>query len=210
MNSERVTSNAGTRTYESPLRAEQAQATRERILDALVKAMADGLATLSVAAVAREAGVSAQTVYRHFGSKAGLLEALGPYIGEKAGLWPASDVKTIHDRASIRDVFAHLESMDETLRAAVASQIGHESRLAAMPRRRGAHEGMVRRSAPGVAEEDIQRLTDLAVTLMSSGTYHVLRDYLGLSPDQAADLVAWALQTLVHGTHHQHKQKDEE
>ena len=51
-------------------------ATRERILDATNVAMArHGLAKLSLEDVAKEAGMSRQTVYRYFGSKDALITA---------------------------------------------------------------------------------------------------------------------------------------
>ncbi|HVM18849.1 MAG TPA: TetR family transcriptional regulator [Egibacteraceae bacterium] len=50
--------------------------TRDRILDAALRAMAaHGLAKLSLEDVAREAGMSRQTVYRYFGSKEALVTA---------------------------------------------------------------------------------------------------------------------------------------
>src|SRR3990172_5060569 len=76
------------RPYASALRDEQVEATRVRILDALVRTMANGVAGLSIPAVAREARVSVPTVYRHFGSKEGLLAALSPYVLARAGLVP--------------------------------------------------------------------------------------------------------------------------
>ena len=188
------------RSYASPLREEQAQTTRERILEALIRAMADGLATLSVPAVAREAGVSIPTIYRHFGSKAGLLDALGPYVATKAGLLPVTTPETLDDVGdSVHTVFRNLDEMDATLRAAMASQLGREVRQAQMPWRRAMHREVIRRSAPELPDEDVERLTDLSVTLMSSGTFRVYRDYLGLDVDQAADRAAWALRTLVRG-----------
>ena len=53
-----------------------ARPTHDRILDAAHAAMAThGLAKLSLEDVAREAGMSRQTVYRHFGSKEALVTA---------------------------------------------------------------------------------------------------------------------------------------
>jgi len=188
------------RPYESQLRADQADATRERILEGLVRSMAAGLATLSVPAVAREAGVSIPTVYRHFGSKAGLFEALGPYVVAKAGLLPDPMPETLEDMGgSLRAVFHHLDEMDETLRAAMASQLGQEVRHAAMPMRREIHRDLIRRSAPDLEDADVERLTDMSVVLSSSGTFRVYRDYLGLSVDEAADRTRWALRTLLRG-----------
>src|SRR6266704_3647723 len=80
------------RSYESPLREEQADVTRQRILDALVRTMGKGVAGLSVPAVAAEAGVSVPTVYRHFRTKADLVAALAPYLSRKTGLMEVPDV----------------------------------------------------------------------------------------------------------------------
>jgi len=57
------------RPYNNELRAQQAEATRSRILDATIRVMAGGVGTLSIPDVAREAGVSVPTIYRHFGTK---------------------------------------------------------------------------------------------------------------------------------------------
>ena len=70
---------ARSRPYRSELREEQAESTRSRILDATMRVMGRGVASLSIPAVAREAGVSTPTVYRHFGTKHDLLDALYPH-----------------------------------------------------------------------------------------------------------------------------------
>ncbi|RJK94275.1 TetR/AcrR family transcriptional regulator [Vallicoccus soli] len=65
------------RPYASAVRAEQARLTRRLVLEAArTLFLRDGYAGTTVAAVAREAGVSGQTVYNAFGSKAGLLTRL--------------------------------------------------------------------------------------------------------------------------------------
>jgi AcrR family transcriptional regulator len=78
--------NSETRSYRSELRAEQARATRDRILEATLRVMARGLASLSIPEVAREAGVSVPTVYRHFGDLDALLDAFWPWFVESLGL----------------------------------------------------------------------------------------------------------------------------
>jgi hypothetical protein len=74
------------RSYRSELRAEQAEETRVRILDATVRVLARGEATLSIPAIAREAGVSVPTVYRHFGTKAELLASVYPHLVRRTGV----------------------------------------------------------------------------------------------------------------------------
>jgi AcrR family transcriptional regulator len=65
------------RRYHSPLRAEQAEQTRRRILDAALHLFVErGYAATTVAAVAAEAGVSPETIYLSVGGKRGLLEGV--------------------------------------------------------------------------------------------------------------------------------------
>ncbi len=65
------------RRYHSPLRQEQALATRTRILDAALTLFGkQGYGATTIAAIAREAGVVAETVYATFGSKRGIIDGL--------------------------------------------------------------------------------------------------------------------------------------
>lgn len=67
----------GRRRYRSPLRAEQADGTRQRVLAAARDLfLARGYAGTTVAAVARAAGVSPDTIYVSLGGKQGLLEGV--------------------------------------------------------------------------------------------------------------------------------------
>jgi AcrR family transcriptional regulator len=65
------------RRYESPVRREQAAATRLRILEAAQRLFErDGYARTTMSAIASEAGVSLKTVYLAFETKSGVLRAL--------------------------------------------------------------------------------------------------------------------------------------
>ena len=64
------TDSAGTRTYVSPKRQEQAKATRQAILEAAQRLfVANGYGATSIRVIADEAGVAVQTVYAVFGNK---------------------------------------------------------------------------------------------------------------------------------------------
>ena len=65
------------RPYHSPKRERQARQTREQIVEAARRLFArDGFTKTTVEAIAREAGVSAQTVYASVGSKRAIVLAL--------------------------------------------------------------------------------------------------------------------------------------
>jgi AcrR family transcriptional regulator len=65
------------RTYDSPIRREQAAATRTKMLAAAQELFEEhGYAATSIAAIAKQAGVSQRTVYLAFETKAELLRTL--------------------------------------------------------------------------------------------------------------------------------------
>jgi AcrR family transcriptional regulator len=75
------------RKYEQRLRAEHAEATRHRILDALEERLQEApTEPVSLDDVARRAGVARTTIYLVFGSRAGLFDALAHGLWERAGL----------------------------------------------------------------------------------------------------------------------------
>jgi len=81
----------GKRPYNSSRRQDQARETRDAILDvARRRFLADGFASTTIAAMAADAGVSVDTIYKSFGGKAGLVRAVcgralagdGPVLAE--------------------------------------------------------------------------------------------------------------------------------
>ena len=74
------------RQYVQRVRAEAADATRRRILDAARATLERGPSgALRVEEVARTAGVSRSTVYLLYGSRAGLFDALARHLRLEAG-----------------------------------------------------------------------------------------------------------------------------
>jgi AcrR family transcriptional regulator len=83
-----------TRTYSGALRTEQAQMTRVRILDAARRLLVSGTySSVTMEEIAKEAGVSYQTVYAVFGTKLrlaqGLIEVGFPHVEEAVKLFDA-------------------------------------------------------------------------------------------------------------------------
>jgi AcrR family transcriptional regulator len=65
------------RTYSTPVRSAQAEASRQAILDAAFRLFArQGYGATTLTSIANEAGVAVETVYKHFQSKPGLLQRL--------------------------------------------------------------------------------------------------------------------------------------
>ena len=75
-----------TRRYEQRLRAQTAEETRRRVLDAVYDELREAPARpVSVDRIARAAGVARSTVYLIFGSRAGLFDALAADVHERGG-----------------------------------------------------------------------------------------------------------------------------
>lgn len=192
-----------TRTYRSRLRDEQAEATRSRILDATLGVMARGIAALSVPAVAREAGVSVPTIYRHFGSKRGLYAAVYPHVARRAGLPRPEDLEPPRSldrlRDGLRTVYARIESVavEELAVAAFSGPGAEEVRRIDMPNRLAAFRRLADTIMPGLGEVERGRIARLLVVLTTSSALRTWRDLLGSSADEAADDVAWIVRAAV-------------
>ena len=116
-----------TRRYEQRLRAQSADATRRRVLDAVYDQLREAPAQpVSVERIARTAGVARSTVYVIFGSRAGLFDAFSADLFERGGFHRVLDAIAdpdprvtvregitggVHTLAAHRDVFRALISM---------------------------------------------------------------------------------------------------
>lgn len=190
--------NGGARTYRSQLRAEQAEETRARILDATGPLMARGVASLSIPAVAREAGVSVATVYRHFATKQQLIEAIYPHVMRRAAINQPPPPRSISElRDGVRWYLAHLDSLDEHARAVMASGAADEVRRATMPNRLAVFRGLADSVEPKLADADRDRLTRLLVVLTQSSSLRMWHDHLGLSVEEVADEIEWLVKAAI-------------
>ena len=111
---------AGTRGYDSPLRREQARRTQRRIVDAAYRLLLErGYAATTMAGVAAEAGVSAQTVYKAFGTKAALVKRVYDVTlagdDEPVPLAARADVRAAYEERDPRKVLAWYADLGRTL-----------------------------------------------------------------------------------------------
>jgi AcrR family transcriptional regulator len=180
------------------LRAEQAEETRVRILEATLIVMARGIASVSIPAVAREAGVSIPTVYRHFGTKQDLLAAVYLHVVRRAGPGELVPPRTLDElRDGVRAIFERLDSADDLARAAMASPAAGEARRVGMPARLEIYRQLADSIAPKLAQGDRDRIARVLTILISSSALRLWRDHLGSSVEEAADDIDWVIRAAV-------------
>ncbi len=192
-------SGSSRRPYRSTVRLEQADRTRERILDAVVRLIERGDRHLAYAGVADEARIALATVYRHFPDRAELLasvcrrvESQGPPIPELASF----DRETFE-----RELRAHWARFDDpsTLehKATRLSAMFELSRIGSVPKRRAIAERLVAQAAPRLPEPQRTFVVELLIVIASSATVEAFRGYLGRGGVETADRVMFAVDALL-------------
>jgi AcrR family transcriptional regulator len=183
-----------TRAYDSPLRAEQAVRTRERILEAFAEQMAEAGDEFSIPRVAKRAGVSLRTVYHHFPNREAQVEALAEWIerttGTDEGPRDVADLPAYAERRYAK-FFEHEQLMRAQLAAGIATRVrAHRKR-----RREAAIDECVR--STGVSREEAAVAAALIKHLISADAGVPLMDRYGLSGEQATVVARWAVELVV-------------
>lgn len=188
-----------TSTYQSPLRDEQKEATRQRILEAAHTLMAEhGLEQLSFAAVAKAAGVQERTVYRHFPNKDVLFEAFWAWINPRLGVPPApvSEAQLIE---SLPRVYAGFDAQEPLMRAALVSSFGRETRQRTNKERQAVFRDVTASATQGLPKREAAWITATVQLLYSSRAWMAMKDYWGYSGEEAGRACAYAIELLLEG-----------
>lgn len=187
----------GTRTYHSPLRREQAQGTRARILDAAASVITEA-GDFVVAQVANRAGVSVRTVYHHFPDREAMLDALAERLAAQLG-YPRQEMPK--DLASFADetvaMFKRFDADREKVRAFFSTPVGQATRKHARARRLTYLRRLANTELSGVDSQAAERVVVVIHQIASSRTWLALKDDAGLDGPEAAEAVGWAIRTLV-------------
>lgn len=183
--------------YASALRERQKADTRALILQTVERLLKDrGLEQLSLATVAREAGITERTVYRHFETREQLLEETWAMVNESIGIraFPASAAELVELPLTVYPAF---DERAEVIRAMLASPQGRELRLRVNKQRQAAIRAVVRSAKPQLREPAFTRLCAALQLLYSAAGWATMTDYWGLSGAEAGRAASEAIATLL-------------
>jgi AcrR family transcriptional regulator len=185
------------RTYKSPLRQQQAEATRERILQAMSELMEEcGPDSISNRQIAERAGVTEITVYRHFPSREALLSALWQRVNAAQGVrggFPDT-LEAIVDQ--LEPLFDSFDQTPAHIQATLTTPQGRAMRAARDEDRRAAFLKAVE-ALPDLGEEERRSAAAMLQLIYSAYTWLSLREQWGMTGQQAAQAAAWAARTLI-------------
>jgi AcrR family transcriptional regulator len=189
------------RTYKSPLRAEQAAATRERILAGMARVLARGDAQeASYRAIAAAAGVTEITVYRHFPRKAELLRAFWWWLDRRltARGMPAREETLAED---VRALFAAFDREEPLIRASLLSPQGRAMRQSMNAERQAGFEQALAAATRGLPARERRRAQAVVQLLFSGWAWLSMKDQWGLSGEESGEAAAWAIELIVEHLH---------
>jgi AcrR family transcriptional regulator len=187
-----------TRSYRMRARAESTTRTRERILDAVI-ALSEERLSLEIVLddVAARAGVSVQTVLRHFGSRQGLFEQtqarrLARVRAERAT--PVGDAA-----AAVRTIVAFYDRLGEwSLRLQAQEHSDPLSRQTVQLGRRVHRDWVEEVFAPQLAgRRDGEELVDLLVVATDVLTWKILRRDRGMDRSTTCNRMLRLVQAVL-------------
>jgi AcrR family transcriptional regulator len=159
-------------------RPRRSQQTRDRIVDAVRDLLAEGsFHESTVEEVASRAGVSRATLYQHFGTRLGLVDAMCEAFDENPALIALRETEDIDDFiAKVVDFWASEEKVLVQLYGAAAVDPAASDLVA---RQRRDRQSELRRLLRGLGIDDRRTFAALSV-LTSFETFQELRRHAGL------------------------------
>jgi AcrR family transcriptional regulator len=184
------------RPYDNRLREEQATRTRERILEAVMALLAEvGSQGVTMATIAARAGVSEPTIYRHFGSREGLHEAIDRHFTAEVGLPPVPPrVEDLPETTAA--LFARFQDHAEVVRAALRAGVTREMRERGRRARNQKMRELLSEQCAHLSAAEAKAVAAVYRVIISWETWETLTGEQGVEAADAARAAAWAVAAM--------------
>ena len=190
---------SASRPYASPLREEQAAATRARIVEALAGLLeTQDVQDISLAEVAQRAGVAERTLYRHFPTKYDLFAAMYQWVAGDPGRVEDLRPSSVEDALGlVRHVYPRYAANPRVIRQMNSWRTGEDLRHERAPARRAQVERAFGDVVKKLPPKKRRRAMAVMHLLTSSDAFLMMHDFWDLDGEEAADAVTWAIRTLA-------------
>jgi AcrR family transcriptional regulator len=187
------------RSYESPLRRDQLEQTRLRILRAVTDFFAELPGEeMTIPLVARRARVALRTVYRHFPTREALFDAWGDWIDENLELHLHSYPETPAELVEFPlQLYRSYEENASLVRAMLNSKAARDARVRTRRRRKRSFERAMQDLTADLEPNDRRRALAVVYLLVSAPGWQAMRDQWDLDGVEAGKAAAWAVRVLV-------------
>jgi AcrR family transcriptional regulator len=185
------------RVYESRLREQQMGLTRARLIEAASELMlTQQMAEVSLARVARHAGISPPTAYRYFPTPESLLTAMVEWAENRLRVdEPPDDPRQLPDY--VRTLFAAYENNVALLHAQLSTELGRATYARGEPLRATAVAKSMRALTHKLPAAAARRAAAVVRALVSADSWQTMQKSYELDRGEAGRAAAWALSVLL-------------
>ncbi len=179
------------------LRQRHAEQTRDLIFRALTDQLAEsGFSDFSIPSLARQAGVSVRTIYRHFSSRDELLDELAHWLDDQIAVFPSAT--TVEDLEVLpRTLFPAFDEKATVLLAQSATPAGQEVRARGRRRHIQFYREVLGDLVAGLPPEEARGALAVITYLLSMQAWRNMREEFDMDGSQSGKAVAWAVRTLI-------------
>ena len=188
------------RSYESAVRREQADKTRLALLDACEALLLEGpIEEVTLPKIAKRAGVTAPTAYRHFPDQEALMGAFMEHLRHRIGMGLAAVAavppESVHAIPLVN--YASYERDAAVLRAVMMSPAYERVRLSRQVDRAGMALGAWAKDRGGIPDAQLREMLGAVYLMVTPAAWRWLRDTWSLDGEAAARAASWATRALA-------------
>lgn len=184
------------RRYDNTERRAQASRTKRRILDAAIALIGRPDSRMTIADVARTAGVAVPTVYTHFRTRARLLSAIKDRVAQTTDRPPTS--RSLAElRSSVPSLHAFFQARAGIIRAIVHNRGFAPLREAAFRARDAGLERVLAPATAHLSKDEALAFRVLLVRVLAAPSWLELKDEYGLPDDVITRMTSWTVEALL-------------
>jgi TetR/AcrR family transcriptional regulator, cholesterol catabolism regulator len=182
------------------LRDEYTAQTRQRIIESFIALLEESDdAAVSTSVLAKKAGVSLRTVYRHFPSRDDLLAATADWLNTEAFALARPD-GTQDLVAGFRTAAERFDARPNLARILALTRVGRSMRSAFRADLAERRHRTLWRDAPAVPASDQRRAEAVLACLDNVLSWLTLREEFGMDGTESGAVISWAIDLILRET----------